>query len=73
MAPFISLTEPLEDAPFEQGVYGASEMFVEAFLDLYRAGILKREVSGALLHAAFFVGSTAFYQALRAMPESEAG
>ena len=71
LAPFISLTEPLEDAPFEQGVYGASEMFVEAFLDLYRAGILKREVNGALLHAAFFVGSTAFYQALRAMPESE--
>jgi acyl-CoA hydrolase len=71
LAPFISLTEPLEDAPFEQGVYGASEMFVESFLDLYRAGILKRAVNGALLHAAFFVGSNAFYQALRTMPESE--
>ena len=46
-------------------------MFVESFIDLYRAGILKREVDGALLHAAFFVGSKAFYQALRAMPESE--
>ena len=41
------------------------------FVDLYRAGILKREVDGALLHAAFFVGSKAFYQALRDMPESE--
>ena len=71
LAPFISSTAPLEDAPFNQGLYGASEMFVESFLDLYRAGILKREVEGALLHAAFFVGSKAFYQALRAMPESE--
>jgi hypothetical protein len=71
LAPFISLTEPLEDGPFSQGVYGASEMFVESFIDLYRAGVLKREVNGILLHAAFFVGSTAFYQALRDMTESE--
>jgi hypothetical protein len=71
LAPFISLGGPLEDAPFNQGLYGASEMFVESFVDLYRAGILKREVDGVLLHAAFFVGSKAFYQALRDMPESE--
>ena len=71
LAPFISLTEPLEDGPFKQGLYGASEMFVDCFLDLYRAGVLKREVDGALLHAAFFVGSKAFYQALRDMPEAE--
>ena len=43
-------------------------MFVEGLLDLYRAGILKREVDGALLHAGFFVGSRAFYRALREMP-----
>lgn len=71
LASFISLTEPLEDSPFEQGLYGASEMFVECFLDLYRAGILKREVDGALLHAAFFVGSKAFYKGLRDLPEAE--
>jgi len=71
LAPFISLSEPFEDAPFNQGVYGASEMFVESFIDLYRAGVLKREVDGALLHAAFFVGSKAFYQALRDMSEAE--
>lgn len=71
LAPSISLTAPLEDAPFEEGLYGASEMFVECFLDLYRAGILKREVNGVLLHAAFFVGSKAFYQGLRDLPESE--
>jgi acyl-CoA hydrolase len=71
LAPFNSLAEPLVETPFQQGLYGATEMFVESFLDLYRAGILKREVDGALLHAAFFVGSKAFYAALRDMPEAE--
>src|SRR5262249_35583361 len=45
--------------------------FVEGFLDLLRAGILKREVEGTLLQAAFFLGSRAFYRALREMPEAE--
>jgi acyl-CoA hydrolase len=71
LGPFISETVTLQDTPFENGLYGASEMFVECFIDLYRAGILKREVNGALLHAAFFVGSKAFYQALRDMPDTE--
>ncbi len=30
--------------PFARGLYGASEMFVDGFLDLYRAGVLKRRV-----------------------------
>ena len=30
--------------PFEQGLYGASEMFVDGFMHLYQAGILKRAV-----------------------------
>jgi acyl-CoA hydrolase len=55
-------------APFDSGLYGCAEMFVEGLLDLFRAGILKREVDGALLHAGFFVGSRAFYRALREMP-----
>lgn len=71
LAPFNSLAEPLDEAPFSSGLYGATEMFVESFLDLYRAGILKREADGALLHAAFFVGSKAFYRSLRDMPEAE--
>jgi hypothetical protein len=29
---------------FEQGLYGSSEMFVGGFMELYKAGILKREV-----------------------------
>lgn len=31
-------------APFERGLYGATEMFVDGFLHLYRSGILKRKV-----------------------------
>ncbi len=54
--------------PFDIGLYGCSEMFVEGMLDLYRAGILKREVDGVVLHGGFFVGSRAFYRALREMP-----
>jgi acyl-CoA hydrolase len=58
--------------PFEIGLYGCSEMFVEGMLDLYRAGILKREVNGAVLHAGFFLGSHAFNRALREMPREVA-
>jgi len=32
------------DAPFELGLFGASEMFMDGFMHLYRAGILAREV-----------------------------
>lgn len=31
-------------APFERGLYGCTEMLADGFLDLYRAGILKRRV-----------------------------
>jgi acyl-CoA hydrolase len=61
----------VEDQPFRAGLHGASEMFVEGFLDLYRAGILRREVDGSVLQAAFFVGSLAFTRALREMPPAE--
>lgn len=61
-----------EAHPFEAGLYGASEMFVPCFLPLYRAGVLKRKAAdGALLHAAFFVGTRDFYRELRDMPEAE--
>ena len=61
----------MEEKPFAAGLFGASEMFAEGFLELFHAGILRREVEGALLHAAFFVGSRAFYRALREMPQAE--
>jgi len=60
-----------EDGRFEIGLYGLSEMFVDTFLDLIKAGVVKREVDGALLHAAFFLGPKAFYRALREMNEMQ--
>ena len=61
--------DPARDAavhtePFDAGLYGCTELFVEGMLDLYRAGILKREVDGVVLHAGFFLGSRAFYRGL---------
>ncbi len=61
------------DQPFAQGLYAVTEMFVDGFLDLYRAGILKRRAGpdAALLHGAFLLGPRAFYEELRAMPDAE--
>jgi acyl-CoA hydrolase len=61
---------------FETGLYGCTEMLVDGFLALKKAGILKRRVTGAdgrqaLLHAGFFVGNRAFYRELREMPAEE--
>jgi hypothetical protein len=58
---------PQESAPLETGLYGVSEMFFEAFRGLIKAGIIRREVDGAVLHAAFFLGPQSFYRALREM------
>lgn len=66
LAPDVSAHE----APFVEGLYGVSEMFVDGFLTLIKAGILKREVDGTLLHAAFFLGTRAFYKTLREMDAS---
>ena len=60
-----------ESAPFATGLHAVSEMFVEGFLDLRNAGILKREVDGTVLDAGFFLGSRALYRALRELPEVE--
>ncbi|MGE3150971.1 MAG: acetyl-CoA hydrolase, partial [Pseudorhodoplanes sp.] len=57
----------IHDGPFERGLYACTEMFVESLLDLFHAGVLKREVDGAVLDAGFFVGSRAFYRTLREM------
>ncbi|HUJ03878.1 MAG TPA: acetyl-CoA hydrolase/transferase C-terminal domain-containing protein [Rhizomicrobium sp.] len=61
----------LEQTPFAEGLYAATEMLVDSFLALMDASILKREVDGALLHAAFFVGPKEFYRRLREMPATQ--
>ena len=58
-----------EMEPFRDGLYAASEMFVDGFLALIDAGILKREVDGAVLHGGFFLGPKSFYRALNAMDD----
>lgn len=81
------------------GLFAATEMFMDGFMHLYRAGILKRRAyddvdvelaamrgesqpelkgrfgagraRGSLLHAAFFLGSTEFYDWLRKLTPIE--
>jgi len=52
---------------FKHGLYGMSEMLVSSFLELIKAGVVKREAGGKILHAAFFLGPKGFYRALREM------
>ena len=66
------LTADAELGPFTIGLYGCTEMLVDGFLALMRAGILRRRAPGpdgreAILHAGFFVGNQAFYRELRYM------
>ncbi|HME29478.1 MAG TPA: acetyl-CoA hydrolase/transferase C-terminal domain-containing protein [Pseudolabrys sp.] len=68
LQPVIWHNAEVHRTPFASGLYGCSEMFVESLLDLFRAGVLKREVDGAILDSGFFLGSRAFYHALREMP-----
>jgi acyl-CoA hydrolase len=56
-----------ELAPFSRGLYASTEMFVDSFLALMDAGVLKRDVDGVLVHAGFFLGPKSFYRRLREM------
>lgn len=60
---------------FDEGLYAATELLADGFLELDRGGVLHRTVedpvSGepVIAHAGFFLGPRAFYEALRTMPE----
>lgn len=69
--------KPVEGAelgPFQHGLYGSSEMLVDGFLALRRAGVLKRRVQSdgrdVLVHAGFFIGNRAFYDELKSLPRA---
>lgn len=71
-------TLPVELDRFTKGLYGSSEMLVEGFLHLIDAGVIRRGVRAggddareALLHAAFFIGSTELYRKLHALSDTE--
>lgn len=62
---------PLEDQPFQVGLYGLSEMIMDGFMHLHRAGILHRHITDestggkTYLQGAFALGSKEFYAWLR--------
>jgi acyl-CoA hydrolase len=63
---------PLEAEPFRQGLYASSELMSDALFSLFRHDILRRpadDEDDTVLHGGFFLGSSAFYEALRQLPE----
>ena len=56
---------------FTAGLYGLSEMLVEAFLAMIDEGVVKRQVDGVLLHGGFFLGPQSLYRRLREMPADD--
>jgi len=66
-----AVSGPCHLEKFDQGLFGASEMFVPAFLDLIEAGVVKREVDGVCLQAGFFLGPADFYERLRTMDDAQ--
>ena len=70
------LPDDAELSPFATGLYGCTEMLVDGYLALKKAGILRRTVPNpkggrTLLHAGFFIGNQTFYRELRQMPAEE--
>lgn len=67
----------LQTTAFSVGLYGTSEMIMDGFMHLRKAGILKRTIFDQdenkirYLHGAFFLGSKVFYQWLRDLDESD--
>ncbi|HEX7062407.1 MAG TPA: acetyl-CoA hydrolase/transferase C-terminal domain-containing protein [Woeseiaceae bacterium] len=62
---------PLATAPFSEGLYSCTELLSDAVFALYDAGIVRRpadEQDPTVIHAGFFVGSTALYRGLRELP-----
>lgn len=57
-------SELVHNERFDKGLYGLTEMLVEGFLALIKAGIMRRQVNGVICHGAFFLGSPAFYEML---------
>ncbi len=59
-------------APFSVGLHGLSEMVMDNFMHLRRAGILKRQTpNGVYLTGGFALGSSEFYEWLRTLREED--
>ncbi|MEH6588670.1 MAG: acetyl-CoA hydrolase/transferase C-terminal domain-containing protein [Halioglobus sp.] len=71
-----ALAETGSVGTFDKGLYGCSEMFTFGLYQLFKAGIIKREVEDAqgrsiCMHGGFFLGPNAFYEGLRNLSERE--
>jgi acyl-CoA hydrolase len=66
----------VEEGRFEKGLYALSEMFVAGFLELYRAGVLRRRVYAHPILQALLnegrIGETVTPQTLQALAEAGA-
>ena len=61
-------TEEGGNAPFEQGLYGCTEMFTQGMFELLRSGVFTRAPrngDGVTIDGGFFLGPQSFYEALR--------
>jgi acyl-CoA hydrolase len=61
---------PVEEGPFETGLYACSELLSDALFSLFCCGIIRRqadELDDTLIHAGFFLGSSSLYEALRSL------
>lgn len=67
-----ALGQPFREMePFRIGLYAVTEMLVEGILRLFEAGVIRRTVGRAAIHAAFFVETRDFYRRLREMPPDQ--
>ncbi|WP_101759898.1 acetyl-CoA hydrolase/transferase C-terminal domain-containing protein [Oceanicoccus sp. KOV_DT_Chl] len=62
-----------DDNIFEKGLYGCSEMFTYGLFELFRRGVIKRQVNyrgqNICLHGGFFLGPTALYDGLHQLDD----
>ncbi|MFQ3322506.1 MAG: acyl-CoA hydrolase [Pseudomonadales bacterium] len=73
---FPLLAEDGGNGLFAQGLYGCSEMFTYGLFEMFKAGVLKRQVvdqkgRSIAMHGGFFLGPNAFYKGLRELSEEE--
>lgn len=64
---------PIELAPFKEGLYSSTELLSDALYSLFDVGLIRRPAdmsTETVLHAGFFVGSSALYEGLRTLPEA---
>ncbi|MCO6187729.1 acetyl-CoA hydrolase/transferase C-terminal domain-containing protein [Rhizobium sp. L1K21] len=66
--PFGTAPPESHEMPFDEGLYCVTEMLVGGILELFKSGIIRREVDGAAIHAGFFLDCRDFYEQLSSMP-----